>query len=193
MACSASSQVAGSTRVMHLNLRSVQDAHQHIEKRFEPSLFPLGEGENFRVVSPVTLSFDIDRQETGRYRLNGRVAGDIELTCSRCLDPFTLPVTTDFDLRYVPHTENLGEGEREVEEDDLATAFYADEQIDLEQLIMEQLHLAMPMKPLCSDTCKGLCPQCGTNLNTGSCGCDPKWEDPRLAPLKALARAERKT
>jgi uncharacterized protein len=177
---------------MHLSLRSLPDAHEHIEKRFEPSLFPQGEEDIFRVVSPVTLSFDIDRQEVGRYRLNGHVTGELELTCSRCLEPFTLPVTTDFDLRYVPQTENLGEGEREVEEDDLTTAFYADEQIDLGQLIMEQFHLALPMKPLCSETCKGLCPQCGTNLNTGSCACTATWEDPRLAVLKKL-KTEPKT
>jgi uncharacterized protein len=44
------------------------------------------------------------------------------------------------------------------------------------------------MKPLCSEACKGLCAQCGTNLNTGACACAPAWEDPRLAPLKALAK-----
>ena len=60
---------------------------------------------------------------------------------------------------------------REVEEDDLATAFYDDDQIDLTHLIMEQFQLALPMKPLCTEACKGLCPQCGTNLNTGSCDC----------------------
>lgn len=171
---------------MHLSLRSLHDAHEHIEKRFEPSLFPPGEDESFRVVSPIALLFDIDRQETGRYRLAGRAAGSIELTCSRCLEPFTMPVTAEFDLRYVPHTENLGEGEQEVEEDDLATAFYSDDQIDLGQLILEQLHLAMPMKPLCSEACRGLCPQCGINLNTGSCECKQIWEDPRLAALKQL-------
>ena len=90
----------------------------------------------------------------------------------------------------MPRTENVGEGEREVEEDDLATAFYDDERIDLAHLIMEQFQLALPMKPLCKDACKGLCPQCGTNLNTGSCDCSPIWEDPRLAALKALKRAE---
>ena len=99
----------------------------------------------------------------------GHVTGEIELVCSRCLEPFTLPIASDFDLRYVPRIENVGEGEREVEEDDLATAFYDDEQIDLAHLIMEQFQLALPMKPLCKDACKGLCPQCGTNLNTGSC------------------------
>jgi uncharacterized protein len=175
---------------MQLSLRSLQDAHEHFEKRFEPSLFPRSEGDAFQVVSPVTLSFDVDRQEAGRYRVAGRLNGDIELTCSRCLEPFTLPVATDFDLRYVPRTENVGEGEREVEEDDLSTAFYADEQIDLGHLIVEQLQLALPMKPLCEDACRGLCPQCGTNLNTGSCDCNQKWEDPRLAALRAMKRTD---
>jgi uncharacterized protein len=95
-------------------------------------------------------------------------------------------MATDFDLRYVPRTENVGEGEREVEEDDLATAFYDDDQIDLGHLIMEQFQLALPMKALCKEACKGLCPSCGTNLNTDSCDCSAKWEDPRLAALKAL-------
>ena len=73
-----------------------------------------------------------------------------------------------------------------VEEDDLATAFYENERIDLGHLIMEQFQLAVPMKPLCTDECRGLCPQCGTNLNTGTCDCSRTWEDPRLAALKNL-------
>lgn len=171
---------------MHLSLRSVQSAHEHVDQRYEPSLFLMVEGEAFSIVSPVTLSFDIDRQEIGRYRLAGLLTGEVELACSRCLEPFRLPVATRFDLRYVPRTENAGEGEREVEEDDLATAFYDDDQIDLGHLVMEQFQLALPMKPLCSDACKGLCPQCGTNLNTGSCNCGSTWEDPRLAVLEKL-------
>jgi uncharacterized protein len=178
---------------MQLSLRSLQDAHEHFEKRFEPSLFRPGDGpwtdaDVFRVVAPVTMSFDVDRQEAGRYRVAGHLTGELELTCSRCLEPFTLPVATDFDLRYVPRTENAGEGEREVEEDDLSTAFYDNDEIDLAHLIMEQFQLALPMKPLCTDACKGLCPQCGTNLNTGSCDCNQKWEDPRFAALRAMRR-----
>jgi uncharacterized protein len=169
---------------MHLSLRSIQDLHEHVEQRYARSLFPGAEGDPFRVVSPVALVFDVDRQDVGRYRVNGHLSSELELTCSRCLEPFTLPVTTSFDLRYVPRTQNVGEGEQEVEEDDLTTAFYSDDRIDLGELITEQFQLALPMKPLCSDDCRGLCPQCGTNLNTGSCNCDRQWVDPRLAALK---------
>jgi uncharacterized protein len=171
---------------MHLSLRSLQDAHEHVEKRYEPSRFPPADGDPFRVVSPVMLSFDIDRQEPGRYRVAGHLTGEVEVSCSRCVEPFTLPIGSDFDLRYVPRSENVGEGEREVGEDDLATAFYDGDEIDLGHLIMEQFQLSLPMKALCKDDCKGLCPNCGTNLNTGSCDCNAKWEDPRFAALRNL-------
>jgi uncharacterized protein len=121
----------------------------------------------------------------------GHVNGELELTCGRCLEPFTMLVAGAFDLRYVPRVENVGEGEREVGEDDLTTAFYDDDQIDLSELISEQFHLALPMKPLCSESCKGLCPHCGTNLNTGTCSCNEKWEDPRLAALRDLSQQVR--
>lgn len=175
---------------LSLRLPSLQGNHERFDIRYEPSLFEAVGDDAFRVVSPVTLAFDIDEQETGRYRVKGQLTGDIELTCGRCVEPYTLPVTADFDLRYVPRSENLGEGEREVEEDDLTTAFYADDQIDLSELIGEQFHLALPMKPLCSAACKGLCPQCGTNLNTSTCNCSRQWTDPRLAPLKSLVREQ---
>jgi uncharacterized protein len=173
---------------MFLSLRSLQGDHEHFDKRYAASLFQDVGGDAFRVVSPVTLSFDIDRQEPGRYRVAGRVTGEIELTCGRCVEAFTLPVVGDFDLRYVPRPVSAAVSERELGEDDLTTAFYDDDQIDVSQLIGEQIHLALPMKPLCSEDCKGLCPHCGTNLNMGSCSCSEKWEDPRLAVLKALAR-----
>jgi uncharacterized protein len=173
---------------MFLSLRSLQGGHEHFDKRYEALLFEDVGGDAFRVVSPVMLTFDIDRQDTGRYRVAGHVTGEIELTCGRCVEAFTLPVAGDFDLRYVPRTESVGEGERELGEDDLTTAFYDEDQIDLSELIAEQFHLALPMKTLCSEDCKGLCPHCGTNLNAGMCSCSEKWEDPRLAGLKAFAQ-----
>ena len=103
-------------------------------------------------------------------------------------EPFTMPVDQTFDLRYQPHTVNTGEGERELEEDDLTTAFYEHDEIDLDHLMREQFHLALPMKPLCREDCKGLCPRCGANRNTTTCTCEVRWEDPRLAGLKALLK-----
>jgi uncharacterized protein len=97
-----------------------------------------------------------------------------------------VPVDAAFDLRYQPHTENTGEGEREIEEDDLTTAFYQNDEIDLEHLMREQFYLVLPMKPLCTDDCKGLCVMCGTNLNRGTCDCKRDFDDPRFDALRAL-------
>ena len=58
--------------------------------------------------------------------------------------------------------------------------------LDLNELLREQFYLALPMKPLCTEDCQGICPQCGTNRNTAPCDCHPQWEDPRMAGLKTL-------
>ena len=71
-------------------------------------------------------------------------------------------------------------------EDDLTTAYYREGVVDVVDLLREQFQLALPMKPLCSEACQGLCAVCGTNLNRSSCECKPRWEDPRLAALKGL-------
>jgi uncharacterized protein len=78
------------------------------------------------------------------------------------------------------------EQERELQDEDVETSYYRDDQIDLNELMREQFYLALPMKPLCQEDCQGLCAQCGTNLNTGTCECHPEWVDPRLAALKEL-------
>jgi uncharacterized protein len=133
----------------------------------------------------VALAFDILKDKV-QFRLVGAVQTTLELTCSRCLEPFPLPMDAAFDLRYQPHVANTGEGEREIEEDDLTTAFYENNTIDLGQLMREQFYLTLPMKPLCRVACLGLCAMCGANLNRGTCGCKREWEDPRLAVLKKL-------
>ncbi len=166
-----------------LNLNKIRTAQDRFDQTYTPEQF--GPTEDFRVVAPITLGFDIFKDKL-QFRLVGRVQTTLELPCGRCLEPFTQPVDQTFDLRYQPHSENTGEGEREIEEDDLTTAFYENDEIDLGHLMQEQFLLALPMKPLCRDDCQGLCVVCGTNLNTGSCDCKREWEDPRLAALREL-------
>jgi uncharacterized protein len=126
-----------------------------------------------------------------RFRLVGGVRTELELECSRCLEAFAMPIDREFDLRYLPagadsETADAGDEGDEVEDDDVAVTFYRDEQIDLNELLREQFYLALPMKPLCTEDCQGICPQCGTNRNSAPCDCHPQWEDPRLAGLKTL-------
>ena len=172
---------------MLFDLRKIRSPRERYEKVYNPDAF-LRQADGFTVAEPVDLSFDIfkDKQQ---FRLIGTLKTTLALPCSRCLEPFRWAVDARYDLRYQPRTQNVGEGEREIEEDDLSTAYYENEEIDLGQLMQEQFYLALPMKPLCRDDCKGLCPVCGTNLNRARCDCKRDWEDPRFAALRALKPA----
>jgi DUF177 domain-containing protein len=169
--------------MLALNLARIRTPHERFEQTYAPG--QLESTDDFRVVEPVSLAFDIAK-DNQQFRLVGTVRTTLEMPCSRCLELFIMPIDQAFDLRYQPHAQNSGEGEREIEEDDLTTAFYENDEIDLGHLMREQFYLALPMKPLCRADCQGLCSVCGTNLNKGACSCKREWEDPRFAALKKL-------
>jgi len=171
---------------MQLDLTRYRQPLGHFSRTFQPDDVAQA-GDAYGIVAPVTLQFEVHKDKD-RFRLVGTAVTELELACSRCLEPFRLPVNTSFDLRYHPASDMSQDEERKVEEDDLDTSFYRDDQIDLNELLREQFYLALPMKPLCGDDCRGLCPQCGTNRNTGACDCDTGWTDPRLALLQQLKR-----
>jgi len=174
---------------MRLELSHIRLPETSIAKVFEPADLP-GEGEDYRVTAPVELRLTIHKDHD-RFRLVGTVKAELALDCSRCLEAFALPVNREFDLRFLPSTaveadKAEEDDEAEVEDDDVSITYYRDEQIDLIEVLREQFYLALPMKPLCSPACKGICPQCGTNRNLAPCDCNPQMEDPRMAGLKTL-------
>ena len=175
---------------MLLDLQRLHGQREHFDRSFQPSAFDPQDPE-YRVAAPVELSMDVERSGKDAFRVTGRATTRLELDCGRCLEPFEIPVDARFELRYIPAAENTGEEEREIEEDDLATAFYREGSLDVIEMLREQFTLATPMKPLCTEACRGLCPECGANLNRTECGCTPKWEDPRLAALKGLLQPEK--
>jgi uncharacterized protein len=169
-----------------LDVGQMRDPEARIERTFAAGVLPTDQ-TICRIAAPVALSVAV-RKDRMQFRVVGRVKTTIELACSRCLEDYAVPVDEAFDVLYLPHTP-AGEGEeRAVEDDDLSTAFYEDNVIDLGQLMQEQCYLAVPMKPLCKEDCRGLCPQCGTNFNTASCECRTSWVDPRLAVLEQLRK-----
>jgi uncharacterized protein len=170
---------------------------QHVERTFQPSEFEasVGADEEYKVAAPVHLEMDVHKDGEA-YRVTGRVATKLQLECGRCLDAFEIAIDSPFELHYVPLVEAAAAedgDEREVAEDDLTTAFYKEDSIDLGELMHEQFVLALPMKPLCAEGCKGLCVHCGANLNKDRCDCAPQWTDPRLAALKGLLKTDKET
>jgi len=169
---------------MQLDLTRYRQPVSAFARTFQPSEVEQP-GDPYRVVAPVVVDLEIHKDKD-RFRLVGSARTELELSCSRCLEPFRMPFEGTFDVRYLPASELTTEDEREVAEEDLDTSYYRDDQLDLNELLREQFYLALPMKPLCRDECAGLCPHCGTNLNDGKCRCTSDWVDPRLEPLKGL-------
>lgn len=176
---------------MLLDLNKLRGPVERVRRRYEAADLVRPE-DSYRIVSPVDLAFEAHK-DGDRYRLVGRFSATLELDCSRCAESYTVEVDAPFDLRYLPAAANTGEGEIEVQEDDLDAAFYRGDAIDLVQLVREQVYLILPMKPLCSADCRGLCPHCGTNLNRASCSCVRQWQDPRWDALRSLSGAGEKS
>lgn len=175
---------------MLLDLSKLHGHRGHFERVFEPTAFE-PEDPDYRVAAPVELSMDVEKAGGKAYRVTGRATTRLELTCSRCVEPFEVPFDARFELRYVPQADGVAEGEHEIAEDDLTIAFYSEGTLDVLDLLREQFQLALPMKPLCAEACRGLCPECGVNLNRTACDCRPVWNDPRLAPLQGLLNRDK--
>jgi len=111
----------------------------------------------------------------------------VDLECCRCLEGFTFPIKAEFQYILSPAEEQFEEQfEEEVEltSEDLLSGYYKNDVIELGPVIFEQILLQIPIKPLCSDLCKGLCQHCGVNLNEETCQCQVNAVDFRLAVLK---------
>ena len=149
-----------------------------------PELVDLGTVECRGRVSPMDESF----------LLRAEMSYEQELRCMRCLKPITIPFVGDIDLILaVGGSEARGQPqdtrERELESDDLGVLPVADGVLDTRPILIEQIHLSIPMKPICQEDCAGLCSSCGADLNAGPCDCkdvaDPRWQ-----ALAALKRTE---
>ena len=117
--------------------------------------------------------------------IRGELVAQITQECSRCLELATIPIGGDFTYTLVPAKEETEEN-LELTVQELEICYYRGDFIDLAPIICEQIVLQVPMKILCTEDCKGLCPRCGNNLNTGSCNCHSDVVDDRLAVLKNI-------
>ena len=123
------------------------------------------------------------------YLLHAELSYPQKLRCMRCLKPFTVPFSSQLDLILEVGSGEAPDRERELEQDDLGLLRLEDAILDTRPILTEQVHLSIPMKPLCKEDCAGLCAECGADLNSGSCECETA-SDPRWQALAALKRKE---
>jgi uncharacterized protein len=169
---------------MIINVDKISKEGLSISRDFEFLSIDLVE-ENAVFLSPTHADILI-RKVGEEILIKGRLTARLSFVCSRCLTPYEFPVNAAFDLVYFP--EDLDGLREELDEEDIDKVFYRSRQIDLREIMLEQLNLTFPLKPLCSETCEGICAVCGQLRREGNCGCLVKEEDPRLQSLKNLVR-----
>lgn len=132
---------------------------------------------------PLHVSLQVTGTE-GFITVDGELSIDLELACSRCLDPTSEHAVIPFFEQFKPASGDEDKDEVEEEESDFIEV--SGERLDLKPYLEEALLLFMPFAPLCGDDCKGLCQECGQNLNERTCSCKTEKIDPRFAALKDL-------
>ena len=145
--------------------------------------------EPLRQVEPLDWTGFIER--TGdEIRFQGRLETRLELACVRCLETIEQPVDRAFDLYFRQRDSFVydEDADIELEEADTQTSFMTGAVLPLAGILREQVLLAMPMKPLCSTDCSGLCPSCGINRNAGSCDCPAQPMNPAFEGLLQLKK-----
>lgn len=123
-------------------------------------------------------------------RVRGNLDTKMEVACARCLEPVEQPIDTSFDLIFRPSGADLDNSDRAISTSETEIGYYEGDGLLLEDVLREQILLALPAKNLCREDCKGLCPECGRNRNTDPCECVTTSADPRWSSLKELGLKE---
>jgi uncharacterized protein len=119
-------------------------------------------------------------------RLKGELNTTLETACARCLEPVIQDVERKFELLYRPQGADAGREELSVTDAEAEVGYYRGEGLLLEDVLREQVLLALPLRAICREDCKGLCPHCGKNLNIDPCSCSEPLDDPRWSALKEI-------
>lgn len=172
----------------HITPQGVSLAFQKEAGAFSVLKEMLASGE-VSAISDLTIRVTLTARE-GYYDVVGRVIGEVGLMCSRCLKSFSHQLDQRVNLRFsqeIPQEIDSDENaDLELTADQIGLHYIRGDELDLRDAIQEQVVLALPIKPLCSNSCNGLCPKCGADLNQGPCGCGDNGRGSPFDVLKNL-------
>jgi uncharacterized protein len=162
------------------------------EEEYRPGVIDLG--ADFHQLTPLHAAgrAQLVEEHHGKHqlikdiRLTGEVSTTLDTACARCLEPVVQKVDRKFDLLYRPLGVDAGRAEISVTSAEAEISYYQGESLLLEDVVREQVLLALPLRVICREDCKGLCPHCGKNLNVEQCHCAEPMEDPRWSALKDI-------
>src|SRR5689334_2219675 len=173
---------------MRIELDKLEQVGNRFAHVYDPEEIVLDE-EHARLTSPPEVSGRVSRSGQ-EVRLRGTINTVAEVDCDRCLKSVSVPVETQFDVTYTPVEDYRAGDAAELKEEDLGLSVFDGETIDIDELVREQVLLALPARALCGEECKGLCPVCGADRNVNPCDCQSKEIDPRWAALKEVMSDE---
>ena len=169
---------------MRIELDRLAEMGGKFSEAYDVESLPLDE-EDVRLTEPAEVRGRIKRSGE-EVELRGELHAKVESLCSRCLKPVELPIDAKFAERFVPAVSWRAEEQHELQEEDLNLAVFDGEAIELDDLVREEILLAMPGQILCREDCRGLCPTCGIDRNADSCQCADSDGDSRWEQLKNL-------
>lgn len=182
------SRFAGAGGIMVISLARLPADGLRFEHRYQAGELDLSNFD-FELREPPLVTGRVDRVGID-MRLRGEIKAVLAAPCDRCLKEVPISVEIPVDLLYAPEDPGGSRtGEIELQARDLDFSVYENDEIDLDGMVLEQMELSLPSRVLCSEDCRGLCPQCGADLNVERCDCqkpvDPRWQ--ALIDLKEKA------
>jgi uncharacterized protein len=173
---------------MRIELASLDSGKGVFAHTYAPEELVL-EDERVKLIEPAEVSGKV-RQQDSRSHVSGHLKAQVEAECDRCLKLVELQIDSRFKLEYVTVEDYWAQQAVELTEEDLDLSVFDGEAIDIDDLVKEELLLAVPDHVLCGEGCKGICAVCGANKNSVECGCEARDIDPRWAGLKKLVNSK---
>ena len=172
---------------MFLSVKEMELRKVRFDETFEPGQIDFT-GEDLEQVTPLATKgmAELLANTDGEVRIQGRYTVEMASQCDRCLGRARFDLNAGYDLFYRPASYIAREEEVAIDEGEAEIGFYEGGGLELEDLLREQVLLALPMQRVCSDVCKGICPVCGKNRNESECGCKLESHDDRWGALRKL-------
>ena len=171
---------------MRIEVESLTGAARPFAHTYRPEEVAPGEEEHARLTSEAKVEGTASR-EGEEIRLRGKIGAEVEVACDRCLARVRLPLEVEFETAFIPQAAEAVKTENvELLAADMGLSAYEGDAVDLDELVREQITLALPSRRLCREECRGLCPACGADLNEGERDCARGEIDPRWSALADL-------
>jgi uncharacterized protein len=173
---------------MRIELESLEGSDGTFAQTYNPDQLSISD-DRVSLARAATVTGRVTRSDR-QVVVKGKIRAQVTVECDRCLKFVEVPLETRFNLEYVTPQTYQSTQAAELKETDMTLSVFDGESIDLDELVDEQILLALPSRVLCQEDCKGLCPVCGGDRNLADCQCESTEVDPRWSALKELANGK---